>query len=695
MSSSDAKTEKAPSTQGRRISKKTAVATKEKETDSARLNVTSQDSAPHTEEAQSTAPQQKAKSAPRKTGTPKRPGRQETLPPSQRETLPPSAPIAANEGTAQTALPSEHAPKADVDLSEHRELAVTLAAQTGFPPASTESPLSEESARRKNRRGRRGGRGKKRKTDLLMESADSQDTALSQPQVTQGSDEVASVSFGNEKLEAEPAKHVRQKMFISIEPGEQVEVAIAQEGIVHEYYLEMTHHVKIKGNIYKGIIHNIDTNLQAAFINYGAEKNGFLQIDEIHPEYFLTHHESAKGKKYPPIQKVLKPGQEILVQVVKEPNGSKGAFLTTWLSLAGRFLVLTPGQEQIGVSRKVESDEERQRLREMMNGIEPGEGLGVIVRTVSAGTSKTTLKADLQYLKRVWKEIRKKATAETAPSLIYQEPGLAERAVRDYLTEDVCEVWVDDAATAESLRETVGLVFPRKTSLVKAYSDVQQSLWERFNLQRQLEQIYSREVTLPSGGRLVFDQTEALMAIDINSGKISGKANFEAMAYKTNIEAAETIARQLKLRDVGGQIVVDFIEMRERSHIRNVEKTLRTAMKNDRARHDVSRMSDFGLLELVRQRTGSSALAITMETCPACNGTGLRRNLEWQALQALRDIRRLLSNHHECICTYHASTPELGMYLLNHKRYCLQEMEKTHNKHLEILIRPTPEKTCR
>ena len=480
----------------------------------------------------------------------------------------------------------------------------------------------------------------------------------------------------------------RKRMFISVVPGEQVEVALSEEGLVLEYYLDMLHQRKLKGNIYKGVIHNIDTNLQAAFVSYGTGKNGFLQIDEVHPEYYLAPHEPARGKKFPPIQKVLKTGQEVLVQVVKEPTGNKGAFLTTWVSLAGRFLVLTPGQEQIGVSRKVESEEERSRLREMMNGIDPGQGLGVIVRTVSAGTTKTTLKNDLQYLKRVWRDIRKKATEETAPALIYQEPGLPQRAVRDYLTEDVCEIWVDNAELAETIRETVSLLFPRKKDLVKLHGDARQSLWERFNLRRQLDQIYAREVHLPSGGRLVFDQTEALMAVDINSGKISGKTNFETMAHKTNMEAAEAIARQLKLRDVGGQVVIDFIEMRDRKHVQEVEKTLRQAMKNDRARHDVGRMSSFGLLELVRQRTGTSALAITMEPCPHCGGTGQRRNMEWQSLQALRELRaQLRGQNHQARISYETS-PELALYLLNHKRDTLREMEQEYRKTIEIVFRP-------
>ena len=255
-----------------------------------------------------------------------------------------------------------------------------------------------------------------------------------------------------------------------------------------------------------------------------------------------------------------------------------------------------------------------------MHGIDPGDDLGVIVRTVSAGVTQATLKNDLVYLKRTWAEVRKKATEVKAPACVYREPGLPERAIRDYLTDDVTEVWVDDADMAERIRNTVALLFPNKKELVRLHNDTRRSMWERFNLRRQLDQIYSREVLMPSGGRLCFDQTEALMAIDINSGKISGKGNFEAMAFKTNMEAAETIARQLKLRDIGGQVVIDFIEMKEHKHVAEVERTLRNAMKYDRARHDVAHMSSFGLLELVRQRTGNSAISISMEPCPACGG---------------------------------------------------------------------------
>ncbi|MDR1241615.1 MAG: Rne/Rng family ribonuclease [Deltaproteobacteria bacterium] len=497
-----------------------------------------------------------------------------------------------------------------------------------------------------------------------------------------GQDNTPRIASAGEQAKA------KRKMLVSVLPGEQVEVVIAENGLVQEYYIELLHQAKIKGNIYKGIIHNVDPNLQAAFVAYGAAKNGFLQIDEVHPEYYLAPHETAKAHKYPLIQKVLKPGQEILVQVVKEPSGTKGAFLTSYLSLPGRFLVLTPGNEQIGVSRKVESEEERTRLRELLSGLNPGEGLGVIVRTVSAGTTKTNLQRDLQQLKRVWKEVRKKGSTELAPSLIYQEMALDTRAVRDYLTEEITELWVDDEEMAVQIRELVTLLFPKRENVVHLHTDLEHTLFEHFNLKKQLEQVHSREVTLPSGGRLVFDHTEALMAVDINSGRAVGKNNFEDTAYKTNLEAAQQIPLQLRLRDIGGQVVIDFIEMRDRSHWRDLEKAVRNGMKGDRARHDIGKISSFGLLEIVRQRLSSSAISVTSEPCPCCKGTGQRRNMEWQALQALREIRSLLRKQSEsgASTAVYSNLPELVLYLLNQKKERLLEMEKSFGVKLELKL---------
>lgn len=378
----------------------------------------------------------------------------------------------------------------------------------------------------------------------------------------------------------------------------------------------------------------------------------------------------------------------MLVQVVKEPAGSKGAFLTTWISLAGRFIVLTPGQEQIGVSRKVEDNAERTRLRELLTGIKPGENMGVIIRTASEGASKANIQNDLKFLKRVWKDVQKKVQSASAPSLIHEEADLPSRAVRDYLTSDISEVWVDSEEVRDSLQDLISVVFPRNKNILKLHKDTRSTLWERFNILRQLDEVTKREVVLPSGGRLVFDQTEALMAIDINSGKTHGKINFEAMVFRTNMEAVDAIARHLRLRDIGGQVVIDFIEMRDRGHCRDIEKAMRTAMKRDRARHDVGRLSSFGLLELVRQRTGTSAISISSEPCPHCRGTGFRRNLEWQAQGVLRDIKSKLASGKNMPSTYvHHVEHEVAFYLLNKKRDRLSELEEKFALKIEIHVK--------
>jgi len=390
------------------------------------------------------------------------------------------------------------------------------------------------------------------------------------------------------------------------------------------------------------------------------------------------------------MQKVLKIGQELLVQVVKEPTVSKGAFLTTYLSLAGRFLVLTPGQDQLGVSRKIEDDEERTRLKDILREQDLGEGIGLIARTNSEGQSKTNLLKDLQFLKRLWKDVRKKGMTEKPPVLIYQEKELAFRAVRDYLTTDVAEIWIDHPETAELVKEFVSLTFPRRQNMVKLHTDTDRTLWERFNLEKQLAQVFGREVLLPSGGRLVFDQTEALMAVDVNSGKISG-SNFNEMVFKTNMEAAEEIGQQLRLRDVGGQVVIDFIEMRDPKHRREVEKQLKASLKVDRARVDVGRLSKFGLLEMVRQRLGSSALSVSTEPCPYCQGWGLRRNIEWRALQTLKDIYRRLRMKNCPNPLEYRTDGELALYLLNNKRTMIRDLEERFQNSILVLSEPCQE----
>lgn len=698
------------------------------------------EAAPEKAKAETTAAAKPRGRAPKKTTT-------ATEAPAASAPVEPKAPAASVEAKAETAPKKTGSGRrsATAKSVEHPAApeapAGTASASSGEAPSSEGEPgtggeeRGERKRRGRSRRGRRKSKnaaGRDSSGEITTSSADDPIWAEAAADVdpasafTDMADEEEDedddrVSNRGERKPEQPKKLPRRKMFVCVQPDEQVEVVITEEGQVQEYYVEMLHQAKTKGNIYRAAISNVDANLQAAFVGYGAAKNGFLQIDEVHPEYYVASHEPGKGRKYPPIQKVLKPGQEVLVQVVKEPTGTKGAFLTTYLSLAGRFLVLTPGREQIGVSRKVENEAERARLREMLNGLTPGPGLGVIVRTVSMGVDKSHLEADLEQLKKRWTEVRERGTNAPSPTLIHQEMDLVARAVRDYLTDQVVEVWVDDDKTAKAVAEVATGLFPRKTGLVRVHGkDQSQPLFERFNIQRQVEQIHSREVTLPSGGRLVIDPTEALTAIDINSGRSGGKNNFEDMAYRTNLEAARMIPLQLRLRDIGGQVVVDFIEMRDKNHWREVEKAVRQGMKVDRARYDVGKMGPFGMLEIVRQRLGSSAISVSSEPCPHCKGTGVRRNMEWQSQQALREIQALMQaaqageihakdgkdaakdapkdapardakdakdtkngKEHADSVVYEAE-PDLAMHLLNQKRRRIAELEQIYGLTLEI-----------
>ena len=310
---------------------------------------------------------------------------------------------------------------------------------------------------------------------------------------------------------------------------------------------------------------------------------------------------------------------------------------------------------------------------------------GMALLSVSETLSKTALSRDLQFLKRLWEDVRRKGVEAPCPSLIYKEKELAFRAARDYLTPDVTEIWVDHEESAAQMREFVSLIFPRRTQMVRLYTEQDRSLFARFNLETQLDSIFSREVKLPSGGRLVFDQTEALTAVDINSGKTAGERNFRDLALKTNIEAAEEIAHQLMLRDIGGQVVIDYIEMKDPGHVREVEKTIRSAMKQDKARTDIGKISKFGLQQLVRQRLGISALSSSMELCPHCQGTGTRRNREWCAMRALKEIyRRLLTRNCPSPLVYETDIP-LALYLLNEKRHLLARFEQEFNQQVHIL----------
>ena len=411
-------------------------------------------------------------------------------------------------------------------------------------------------------------------------------------------------------------------------------MAIVEDGRLEEFALEVASREQLKGNIYKGIISNIEPSLQAAFVHYGAERQGFLPISEIHPEYF---QQDAQTRGRPKIQEVLKKGQELLVQVIKEEIASKGAYLTTYISLPGRFLVLLPGQEQVGISRKIEDEAHRQELKEIIKDFKIPQGVGLIVRTASAGAKKRDLQKDYQYLYNIWEEIKKNAGGSPAPSLIYKELDLVIRTIRDYYTTDINEILIDDTETFNQIKRFFKAFSPKHTKALKLYKE-KRPIFSKFQIEEQLERLYDNQVPLKSGGGIVINATEALVAIDVNSGRCISPKDIELTAFKTNLEAAEEIARQLRLRDLGGLIVIDFIDMKDRKHRKEVEKELKTALKKEKARVTVGQISKFGLLELSRQRLRSAMATSLYISCPHCRGRGVVKSTEASGLSLLRKI---------------------------------------------------------
>jgi ribonuclease E len=469
-----------------------------------------------------------------------------------------------------------------------------------------------------------------------------------------------------------------KKLLINAVDPEEYRIALIEDGILEEFYIETTAKEQIRGNIYKGVVAHIEPALQAAFIDYGSEKNGFLQADEIHPEYHAEEEEPSEGHAHKrlPIQKIIHRGQEILVQVTKEETGTKGVALTTYISLPGRYLVLTPGQPGIGVSRKIEEEEERARLKEILSQTKIPEGVGTIVRTAGSGKKKQELTKNLESLLRLWEEIRTRAMEQPAPSLVYKEMDLAIRTIRDLFTSDIQEILIDNKDIHKQVLDFLLIISPRYRNQVKFYKETR-PIFSKHQIENQIETIFQNKVKLKSGGHIVIDPTEALVSIDVNSGRSVKERQIEETAFKTNLEAAEEIARQLRLRDLGGLIVIDFIDMKESKHDNEVVKVLKNYLKRDKARTTVSKISKFGLLELSRQRIRPPIQFGTYYICPTCQGKGQVRSIETLALMYLRRIWLGISKG--AIATVTCSLPlEVANYLLNRKREELCRLEERH-----------------
>jgi len=470
-------------------------------------------------------------------------------------------------------------------------------------------------------------------------------------------------------------------MLINASHPEENRVAIVVDGILSELDIEIAGQEQSKGNIYKAVVVRVETGLQAAFVDYGAEKLGFLQIGEIHPKLYPTQQEDSKRR--PRIAEILQRGQEILVQIVKEERGNKGAALTTYLSIPGRYMVLMPDSTTKGVSRKISLDSERRKLKKTMAELELPERMGYIVRTAGIGKDKEELKRDFDYLVRLFEGIVSRKDQIKAPAQLYQESNLAIRSIRDYFSTEMDEVLVDDSKVFQDTKDFFSLVMPELKHLVKRHRE-RRPIFSRYQIEEQIEGLSKNQAQMPSGGSIVIDQTEALVAIDVNSGKMSGESGIEATAFKTNIEAAVEVGRQLRLRDLGGLVVIDFIDMRDRKNIREVEHELRKALKDDKAKVSIGRISQFGLMEMSRQRLKPVLSVGAYLECPHCNGLGQVKSVEAQAIAFLRQAHTAAAKGQ--IGHIEASVPlEVANHLLNQKRSTITELERQLNLKISLI----------
>ena len=460
-----------------------------------------------------------------------------------------------------------------------------------------------------------------------------------------------------------------KRMLFNATQAEELRVAIVDGQSLLDLDIETLGKEQRKGNIYKGVITRIEPSLEACFVDYGTDRHGFLPFKEVSRAYFQDY-DGGRAR----IQDVLKEGMEVIVQVEKDERGNKGAALTTFISLAGRYLVLMPNNPRGGgVSRRIEG-EERQELKAAMAELEVPRGMSLIARTAGIGRSVEELQWDFNYLLQLWQAIEEAGNAHHEPYLLFMESSLLIRAVRDYFRPDIGEILVDNQEVYEQVSEFMSYVMPNNVGRLKLYED-HTPLFSRFQIEHQIESAFSRSVSLPSGGAIVIDHTEALVSVDVNSARATRGADIEDTAFKTNMEAAEEVARQMRLRDLGGLVVIDFIDMENPKHQRDVENTLRDALKKDRARVQMGKLSRFGLLELSRQRLKPALGESSHVACPRCAGTGVIRGIESTALHVLRIIQEeaMKDNTGEV----HAQVPvDVATFLLNEKRAELFGLEE-------------------
>ena len=516
---------------------------------------------------------------------------------------------------------------------------------------------------------------------------------------------------------------MKQEMLINVSQPEECRIAVVEDGVLEELYVERTGQDSYVGNIYKGVVVNLEPSIQAAFVDFGVGRNGFLHISDVEPQYFRQggydvvekSNGSGGGRRSgsdddsvddgddspkparsrqqrpnggrprfkPPIQDILRRGDEVLVQVIKEGIGTKGPTLSTYISIPGRYLVLMPALGRIGVSRKIEDDDVRRRLRSTMLELNPPKGVGFIVRTAGTDRTKRELSRDLAYLLRLWKVIVRRIKKLKGPVDIYEESDMIIRTIRDIFTSEVDTIYIDEPGAYERAREFLQLVMPRYVNRLQLYEG-KEPLFHKYRLDEEIAKMYQRVVPLQRGGSIVIDQTEALVAIDVNSGSFRIDDSAEESAYQVNLAAAKEIARQIRLRDLGGVVVNDFIDMRKEKHRRGVERSLRDAVRRDRARTKILRTSPFGLVEMTRQRIRPSLKRSVFADCPCCRGTAVVKTPESMAIEVIRLL--ILAAQREQIAKVTVTVADaVADYLNNRKRRELARLEDEGKMSVQVL----------
>ena len=613
-------------------------------------------------------------------------------------------PDSAEEGEKENVAGSRRSSRKPMREKGKRSTVPAVEEAVETPPAAQEeAPVSEhdvaaepltEPAPPKKRRSRRGGK----KRSKQAETSQSTDEVAAETE-----DAPAEVAVDLEDDEdtdrvvdegpVVPDKAVTYKLLINAEEPEECRIALLEDGRLESFHVTTIDREPTKNNIYKGRIVSVEANLQAAFVDIGTGRNGFLPFNEIHPEYYrqdinernrnLIAQQQWKKLK---IEEVMQKGQEVLVQVVKEVTGNKGANMTTFLSLPGRCLVLMPGSDSAGISRKIVGEERRSGLREIMSEFEIPEGIGYIIRTASAEITHAVLEKDLHTLVELWEEIKRRGQTMEAPALVYEEQDTVVRFLRDHFFHEISEITVDTEESLDNVNAFIELLPAKQRKVKVRLHRSTKPIFNQYNIEEQIESIYKPQVALPSGGSIVINPTEALVAIDVNSGRTSKNADFDETIFLANMEAASELARQLRLRDLGGLIVVDFIDMRNKKHIRDVERQVKISMKRDKAKVDISKISRFGLMQISRQKMGAPIEKGSYLTCEHCQGRGVVRSVETLAVYYLRRIQTGISRNK--VARVECRLPlDVAQYLLNKKRAELAELEAKHRAKIDIIPR--------